>query len=606
MTANRHRYIFRLSVLLFCLAALLSPAIARAQSEGGVKFSLKSDSADSSAVDVKLTFNMKSGQKAVIKPSEQTERAQTTGSPPAIEIVPVANPPYTVETLQGPESGWLLTATGNASVEFDYKVRFAAAGTGGGAVAGEVPGGVAPPRALARADMKAFAAADALLAPQSTTGDWLGDGYSVSIKTAEGETALAPWSFAEGTYSVKSPEALLSNFIAWGKMSTLTLRSKDPKITAGFVGWSQARAAKYRDGLMKLYDEIASVLRDRPDQDYVTILIADPEDNGLAEPSSESSRDSFVLFASGTELEDDSAIAAARGWLGLWNGWSLVAKQGGGGEWLEEGLPWYYANRVAGRVGLADPNVAYTDFSGIYADYLTDPLAETTSLKDAESDPAALGLLQTKGACVMASLAVKLPLEVTGGSKNIEWFLGQLADKFNGMEGKRYSQVDVSEILENGTGKSWDRFFSGRVDGKQVLLASEWSTTDTFGSGGVVGSTEPPETEGSGRSWIYLAIAILVIFSIPFIFSSYIKRSIKLDVTMPKILPDWDEEFDEDEDGTASGEDGTAAGEGVVIDTENTAGEAITEVPEEQPPSHGEAGPMHDMKEGRTPDGGEG
>src|SRR5450759_5844278 len=75
-----------------------------------------------------------------------------------------------------------------------------------------------------------------------------------------------------------------------------------------------------------------------------------------------------------------------------------------------------------------------------------------------------------------------------------------------------------------------------------MCIRDRFSTTDVFGTGGVVGGPQKLSGKGSGKNWIYLVIAILIIFSIPIIFSAYIRRAVRLDMTMPSILPDFDED----------------------------------------------------------------
>ena len=48
--------------------------------------------------------------------------------------------------------------------------------------------------------------------------------------------------------------------------------------------------------------------------------------------------------------------------------------------------------------------------------------------------------------------------------------------------------------------------------------------------------------KGSGKSWIYLAIAIVIIMLVPIVFNTYVKRAVSLDLSMPKILPDDDDD----------------------------------------------------------------
>ncbi len=537
----------RLLAVLACLAMLLSPTAALAETEREVKYDLKADEADSTAIDVKLSFTMKKGEKAVLKPPGRSPRVAGESPAPKLEYVTQAESSYRIENLPDQETGWLLVAGTAGTVVFSYKARFTKDDCASG-VAGESSRSLPAPRAIAQKDLKAFAASDVLMVPQNESGEYVSERFDLRIRTAEGEKALVPWPAAkEAGYRIESARELLDNYIAWGKLTLKTAGGSGWNITAAFTGdyedVSDRKKAAYASDLARVYGELRSVLGPRPDQEAATVLVAGARRYGLSRPASSSLRDSLMIFHGGGKLEGEAAGAACKGWLDTWNGWSLIAAPGGGAAWIQEGLPWFYSFRLAGRLGLMDANLAYENFSAVYAGYLTDPLASTMSLLEAESEGDSGSLLRTKGACVLASMTVKLQQKVVGGSRNIEWFLGKLALKFDGLKGRRYTLVDVAEIVEDGTGSSWDGFFEYHVRDETPVLASEWSTTDILGSGGIVGGgTRNLETRGSKTNWIYLAIAILVIFAIPFILSPYVKRSIKLDVKMPRILPDWEED----------------------------------------------------------------
>ena len=544
-TFNRTVCIALLTVVFACM--LLCSASA-ATSAATVNFTLSSDKASSASVDVKLTFNMKAGQKALLQPFAQKPQLGVTGAAPDITMLPSTDPAFAIEPVLGASNNWAVTAAADGVTSVTYKVTVSST-SGVTAVPPGAPGGTSSPRAVASSDLKAFMASDVLLAPQNESGAYLTDAYGVKVATGSGETSLAPWkSSGAGSYSVDSTGALLSNFLAWGKIKTIAKRSAKPAITVGFT--SEYDSAKdstrsgYSDSLMKLYDEIVRVMGPRPEQSYATVLVTGSSGRGARGPSSESLRDSFILFHGGSDLSGLAAAAAGRGWFELWNEWSLLPAQGGDAAWFQEGMPWFYGYRLAGKLGLSDANTAYSGFSGVYADYLTGPGATTTSLSKAQATGETT-LLATKGAALSADISVKLAAEGTGAAKDIEWLLGQMAKGFNGFKGQKYSLPDVSSILETGTNTSWDAFFHDTVSGTSVILASTFSTTDQFGTGSTVGGAKKLSGKGSGKSWIYLIVAILIIFSIPIIFSSYIRRSIRLDVSMPKILPDDDEDEDE-------------------------------------------------------------
>src|SRR5450830_1858732 len=118
--------LFGCAVLATVALLLLSPLGATAATKAEqVKFTLKSDAADSTAIDVNLSFKMSAGQKAVIKPSEQTGQPVPAGAPPTLEPLSQSNPSFVVEPLQGPSGGWIVTAASDGAVQFAYKVKFA-------------------------------------------------------------------------------------------------------------------------------------------------------------------------------------------------------------------------------------------------------------------------------------------------------------------------------------------------------------------------------------------------------------------------------------------------------------------------------------------------
>jgi hypothetical protein len=434
-----------------------------------------------------------------------------------------ANPAFVVQPVAGTSNAWTVTASADGLAEIPYKVTVVTTSSAS-AVAPEGPTGASSPRAIAQPDLKAFMASDVLLAPQNESGQYLTEQYGVKVQTASGQTSLAPWkSTSAGSYTVDSTSALLANYVAWGKMTTVTKRAANPAITIGFTSeydsYQDSDRSGYADNLIKIYDECVRVMGPRPEQSYATVLVSGSTKRGAVGPASEGLRDSFLLFHGGADLTGLAAAAAGRGWFETWNRWSLLPASGG------------------------DSNTAYSGFSRVYGDYLTGPGATTTSLSKAQGS-SDTSLLATKGAAVAADISVKLGAEGTGAAKDIEWLLGQMAKQFNAFKGQKYSLPDMSAILEKGTNTSWDAFFHDSVSGTSLILASTFSTTDQFGTGATVGGAKKLTGKGSGKNWIYLVIAILIILSIPIIFSTYIRRSVKLDVSMPKILPDDDDDED--------------------------------------------------------------
>lgn len=583
---------FRVAVLALLLTALLSTGALALQTDSNVKYTLKSVTEDPSAIDVKLNFNMAAGQSVVLTlaptPTLQPTLTMMTQSSPDLPIA--ALPPMPAGgASSAPDSGasmvpaWQVTSPVGGQVEISYRASSPVTVVEPSA---EAPGDEASLIWISDTGLKAFRAGDALLVPlRPNTTEPISTEFEVAVEAPSGQSALAPWSsLGKNAYSIGSLKALLSNFIAWGQMDKSTLLASGPTITAGFAseyadaGDSEIKG--YGNALLKIRDEYVRIMGQRPQQSTATVLVTGSERNLAKGLSCGSGRDSFVLLDGETKLEGSAAAAAARGWFGMWNGVSLVAASGGEAGWFEDGMPWFMCYRTAGVLGMMNANDAYEDFCGVYADYLTQPSSLTTSLTAAQSSGES-GLLVTKGATVAASMSVQLEKGSPGTARDIEWLLAEMADDFDHFKGKDYTLVDIGELLEDGTGRSWDRFISTEVRGTTPVPASGFSTTDQFGTGAVLGGpTDETETAGSGKSWVYLVIAIVIIFAIPIIFSGYIRRAVKLDMRMPKLLPDFDEDEAEAEP--------SSTGESADEKPAEATGEPVSEGPSGRPEAAGE------------------
>ncbi len=539
-----------MSMLTLALAAaLVLPAAALAPAraaDGGVKFVLKVDRSESSVVDVTLNFNMEQGEKVVIRPPSSPDEGAPSAPVPEIEMAPSANNAYVVEALSPEGSGWLVTAAGAGEVSVAYAVRFQ--GNNSPRKDPEAPGGVAPPTAVSEPDLKLFKGSDVFLCPRTEGGKFISTEFLVEVPLASGEDALSPWapvSGKDGSFEVSGVRALLDNFVSWGELEIERFKTGGTEVIAGFSSDRSKQSASERqaeiNALKALFGDLAETLGERRELDTLSVLLCGAERFGLDEPAAETLLQSAVVMSDADTLSDMDAVAAAGGLFELWNRYALVPEPGADSRWFQAGLSLFYPLRLAAFGGLLASDDAYEEFSRTYRAYLTDPMALEVSLEEAESDPDAQALLANKGAAVTASVARKLPEESEGKVRDIDWLLGRLIERRDAFDGREYSLVDISELAEGATGKSWDRYFEGRVRGTTNVLTSEFSVSDLFGSS--TGFTRGVVTGGgSGRNWIYLLVAIFVIMLIPVVMSPYVRRSVKLDITMPKILPDDDDD----------------------------------------------------------------
>lgn len=530
-----------LSAAMVLLASIPSPAGAPSDA---LKYRLKPAAGDPTAIEVTVSLDLQQGEQVFLRRFDAGSSSWEPRVEPSLEFAPNSNPAYSLEPLPD-GSGWVVSAMSSGPADVAYTVRFP---TGMPPLKREdAPESPQPPRYVFGDGLSVFRAHDALLrvlkAPGATA---LAQDCTVQLEPPSGQKALVPWPLEgsrQGTYAVSGEGALFQQLICWGRLDTVEVRDREPVITAGFAGDYQGDARKrqeYADSLGDLYDELERPLGERPDADRITVLVAPGAEYGVKGPAGEAMFTSTALFTSGA-LKGESAASAARVLFGLWNGWTMLPKPGGDAGWFQAGIPWLYGYRVAARAGMMSGSEAYNRFSGVYAGYLEDPAAGTQSLSEAEESGNG-SLLRDKGAALCASVSVRLPAESQRTPRDIDWLVGQVASGFNALEGKRYTLADLSEILENATGRSWDAYLSDRVRASDLIGADEFSTTQVFG----VSTTAEPSSQvpgrSSGKAWIYLVIAVVVIMLIPLVLGAYVRRAVKLDLTMPKILPDDDDE----------------------------------------------------------------
>ena len=525
--------------ILLCLCLPFSPARA---SEDRVKFGLKAKGLEPGIIEVNLSFTLNAGQKAVIKPSWWGEASAGEDGAPTYEPLVQGDPGFRMEALDGDVPGWSLIALSSGRLSMRYRVAFPRRNAPEGA--GTAPAGDFAPRSLFNHDLTVIRGYDAFLCPRWPVDmSYIGSGYEVSFDLESGDRLLVPWASTGGSsYHAGSAEELKRNFIAWGDIETVKVSEKEPRIILGFPSrfrsTTESQRSEYQRALQRLFMETARSLGKRPSLTKLTVLACAAPGLGYRKPSCEAMLDSLMLIHGGGRLTGSAAAAAARGILGLWNGYSMVAARKGAAEWFQQGLPWFYGYRLAANAGLQSTADAYTGFAGVYADYLSLNGSVSEPLSVAEKDPGYPPLLRAKGAALISAIAWKLDRD-SKGTRDIEWYLGEIAGRFNAFKGRSYSLDDLKEPLETATGKSWDRFFTKFVEKADPILAPDFSATDLFGKSESVSGTGGGTS--SRRNWLFLAAAVLFILSIPLIFSAYVRRSVKLDVSMPKILPDDEE-----------------------------------------------------------------
>lgn len=501
---------------------------------------MKASSTGQPAVDVTLRFNLEKGKKADIKPSDDSMTDGSAYGAPTYELLSRPVPQFQVEPLALPTPGWTVTAVEGGEVTLDYRVGFERA-TGSLRAPEGVEGYITLARVLGPG-FNLLKGSDALMCPRDAeSGSYLVDEYLLEIAAAKGEKVLVPFARDGGAFRVDGTGELLENYVCWGGMAVSSFKKSGTEVSVGFAGsyrkLSDDERGRYVDDLSTLFEWASGTLGARPGLERLAVVIDDAGRLGLEGPASSTLVSSVALFQEGATLRGDSSVAASTGLFELWNRWSMVPSPNGEAFWFQAGLPGIYGDRLAVLAGFIDVDRAYGEFARLYAAYLADPRSRSLSIEEAwkQGD---MEFVIRKSTVLCAALDKRLR-DLSDGSKDIDWLTGQVAKRYNHFRGRDYTLVDIEELLENATGKSWVRFFAEGVRGTGIIGASEFSSTQLFGPES--GAGKKLMVRGSGKGWILLVVALAVILMIPLVFSTYVRRSVKLDLTMPKILPDDDE-----------------------------------------------------------------
>ncbi|MCJ7653303.1 MAG: hypothetical protein MUO75_06345 [Actinobacteria bacterium] len=493
------------------------------------------------AFEVSLSFKLARGEKALLSPFKPGGPEAGSLAKPVVEFRVQPGPGYRVEPVEA-DGGLVITANSNTDIEVPYRVSFPA----GKPVQspGEASRNAKPPLPIITSDLNVLKASQALICPRTPEKlSPISDDYFIEFELGQGQTVLVPWEKLNQGYSFKvhGEKALLENYVSIGKISKVEKERGGCRITVGFTsdheGLTPDKRKQYVDDLAGLFDDVGKTMEPRPELPRLSILVAGTGHYGLKKPTASGLFSSVITFNGDKKLRGEAAAASAGAIFELWNRWMLVPAEKGGAQWFQEGMPWFYSYRTAALAGLLSNTSAYGGFSQVYIDYVSNPLSRSTSLADAVNQGNAFSLLREKGAVLCASVAMKLS-DQTKGEKDMDWLLGELAKKYDHFQGKTYTVADIAELVEGATGKSWDRFFDQRLKGTEFLPPSEFSTSGLFGTESSEVGGRKLATKGSGRSWLILLVAVIFLFLIPVIFSAYVRRSVKLDLTMPRILPE--------------------------------------------------------------------
>lgn len=241
-------------------------------------------------------------------------------------------------------------------------------------------------------------------------------------------------------------------------------------------------------------------------------------------PSSSFSGSVVIPASAGNDPLSDATIAAtARGMASL-----LLSREldvDSEALWLMEGSSWYLQDLLPYEAGLWGASLFWDRFNLRYDAYRGARAEFAGSMAQAgvlgyESGGAA-ALLTCGGASAGASFDSELR-SVQPYSLDLATFLRNLFEM--GSAGAPLSNADILAALTGLTGRDWSAFFRDYIEGTEEIPASAFSLLNISEPGGSNMPLESPETDASTSDWILLAVAVLVVFIIPFILEPYTMR----------------------------------------------------------------------------------
>ncbi len=389
--------------------------------------------------------------------------------------------------------------------------------------------------------------------PRKPNGKALFKSYRINFADlGPGMTSAAPYKESgKHTYFCPSVNDLQENYIAWGKIETLECKEKG-KVRIGYPYASAAFSnSRYKGKLEKLIEMIRALFSEAK-----AVLPSEAENREFCAfilPDITMEEKSERVFSKGNSI---AVILFDEKKLGkIWSLGTAIFKTLASGSfmssassdalWFIEGATRLYGLIAAVRAGLSSSGEADELLSEVYARYVSNPLRRKITLINRMKTPQQLSFFSDKSVMVLASIASRMRAE-TGKKSDLDALVRDLGMRLSGDREGRLSIVDIEESAENLTGISWTRYLDRLVRKTSLIRASEFAKSEIFAQSAGLSSTGKTRllTKGSGRGWLFLLISLLMILLIPVIFGYYVRRAVRLDLSMPPILPrDEDEEI---------------------------------------------------------------
>ncbi len=247
--------------------------------------------------------------------------------------------------------------------------------------------------------------------------------------------------------------------------------------------------------------------------------------------------------ASTDVLSDEVLEATAKSMVDNWLAENLPTAEEA--SWFRSGSAWYLQYLIPYRAGIWGAQTFWDRFYSTYEAYRMarggyEGTLAASALQAAE-DADAASLLPLGGASACAAIDSELR-SIKAGEFSLVSLLRDLAVLRAGET--PLGNADIQAFLESASGRDWGYFFRNYVVGAQEIPASSFSALNVAPTEGNNLPAEIPQGSASTSDWILLAIAVLVVFAIPFVLEPFTISPRKPGFLRKKLGKDEEDEED--------------------------------------------------------------
>ncbi len=196
--------------------------------------------------------------------------------------------------------------------------------------------------------------------------------------------------------------------------------------------------------------------------------------------------------------------------------------------WFTYGAAGYYQLALPFKAGLMSGSDFWDLLNAVYGDYSANPNVQTLNLATAGEllpNGGAERFLEEKGPVVVASMDQRIR-DVTSNRYSLDDLMKRLAGT-DGFDPGTLDEAGLQRNLESLTSVSWKDFFDQNVTGTAQVKSSSFSNLTSLGQQSTnTTAGQPVQSSGPTKSWawIFVGLAILLIFAIPVLLEPYTLR----------------------------------------------------------------------------------